>query len=234
MADSVNRWQGGGWQLRQLSPSAQFGLALLIFAASVLLRIAVDEVIPERLPFITFFPAVALATLLCGLWPAVLVLLLSAVVGVWWGQPSEGSLVAFRFWAILLFLITGGGVVGLVHYLTILLHRLNRQDEQLALINRELKHRIKNLFSITNSICQQTIKSGAPVEQMAKAASGRILAIASAQDLLSATASEGADLRSLVDALVTPVAPDSSRLEISGISARLPAEFDDAVRADTA
>ena len=184
-----------------------------------------DEVIPARLPFITFFPAVALAALLCVLWPAVLVLLLSAIVGVWWGQPSEGSLVAFRFWASSLFLILGGGVVGLVNYLTVLLDRLKRQDEQLALINRELKHRIKNLFSITNSICQQTIKSGAPAEQMAKAASGRILAIASAQDLLSTTASEGAELRSLVDALVTPVSPDRSRLQITGGAAKLPAEF---------
>jgi hypothetical protein len=199
-------------------------LALLIFAAAVLVRIMLDAVIPERLPFITFFPAIAFASLLCGLGPAVLVLLLSAVVGVWWGELYEGSVVAFRFWAGSLFLILGGGIVGLVSYLTVLLDRTRRQDEQLALINRELKHRIKNLFSITNSICQQTIKSGAPPEEISHAASGRILAIAAAQDLLSTTATEGADLRSLVDALVTPVAPHPSRLEILGDPAKLTAE----------
>jgi two-component system CheB/CheR fusion protein len=123
-----------------------------------------------------------------------------------------------------LFLVAGGGVLGLVSYLTTLLDRLKQRDEQLALINRELKHRIKNLFSITNSICQQTIRSGASREEMAKATSGRILAIASAQDLLSATAAEGANLRSLVDELVAPVAPHPSRLKIDGVATKLPAE----------
>lgn len=92
------------------------------------------------------------------------------------------------------------------------------------MINRELKHRIKNLFSIANSICLQTIKPGKSAEEMSKAVTGRIMAIAAAQDLLSVTASEGAELRELVTALVTPLAPDPSRLEVGGPAMRLPAD----------
>lgn len=99
-----------------------------------------------------------------------------------------------------------------------------RQDEQLTLINRELKHRIKNLFSITNSICLRTIKGGGSVEDMSQAVSGRILAIALAQDLLSATATEGADLGELVHALVATLATEPSCLDVEGPAVKLPVD----------
>ena len=44
----------------------RYGLALLIFAAAVVLRLWLDQLVPERLPFITFFPAVLLAAFFCG------------------------------------------------------------------------------------------------------------------------------------------------------------------------
>jgi two-component sensor histidine kinase len=51
---------------------------------------------------------------------------------------------------------------------------------------------------------------------MSRAASGRILAIASAQDLLSTTASEGAGLEELVQKLVSSLAPSPSRIRVEG------------------
>ena len=59
---------------------------------------------------------------------------------------------------------------------------------------------------------------------MARSVSGRIMAVAAAQDLLSAAAKEGADLHELVTALVKTLAPHESRLKISGRPARLPAD----------
>lgn len=47
-----------------------YALALLIFAAAIIARILLDYVVPERLPFITFFPAVLLAAYYCGLAPS--------------------------------------------------------------------------------------------------------------------------------------------------------------------
>jgi two-component sensor histidine kinase len=52
----------------------------------------------------------------------------------------------------------------------------------------------------------------------------RIQAVASAQDLLSATGDEGSDLRTLVDAVVKPLSPDASRLEVIGPQVLLPVE----------
>jgi two-component sensor histidine kinase len=209
---------------QQRSPLRNFSLALLILAAAVPLRIALDQLVPERLPFITFFPAVLLTALLCGLWPAIVVLVLSGLIGTWWASPAEGGVLLFRLSSFGLFLIVGAGLVAIAHYLTAILTRVKEQDEQLALINRELKHRIKNLFALTNSICLQTIKTGSSLDQMAKAVSGRIGAVAAAQDLLSVSASEGSDLRALVEALVAPLAPDKARLEIRGAAIKLPAD----------
>ena len=198
-----------------------YGLALLIFGAAVVLRVVLDAVIADRLPFITFFPAVLLATYLCGLWPGSMILVLSAFTGAFW---SVGDTVVFRSVGLALFLAIAGINVALVHYLQSAFARLRAQDRQLALINEELKHRIKNLFSITNAICQQSIRSGAPVEEMSRAVSGRIQAIAAAQDLLSVTATRGADLAELVAVLVHSLAPEPSRLRIDGGSVLLPAE----------
>ena len=111
-----------------------------------------------------------------------------------------------------------------MHGLRVSNHRSQQHEEQLELINRELKHRIKNLFTIAASICRQTIKSGGSSEEMTKAATGRIFAVASAQELLSVTSAQGADLVELVDALVRTVAPDPDRLRVAGASFRLEAQ----------
>lgn len=202
-----------------------YALALAIFAVALGARYLLDFVVPERLPFITFFPAVLVAAYFCGIGPAILVLVLSAVTGAAWTTPATGaSEIAFFIASFLLFVGLSGVNVALVHFLMTSLARVRQRDEQFALINRELKHRLKNLFSIANSVCLQTIKSGHVAEVMSQAVSGRLMAIAAAQDLLSATAAEGANLRELTAALVTTLAPDPSRLKVAGPPVQLPAD----------
>lgn len=202
-----------------------YALALLIFAVAIGARYLLDYVVPERLPFITFFPAVLVAAFFCGLWPSILVLVLSAAAGAAWTEaPAGASEIVFFVASFLLFIGLSGVNVALVHILMTTLEKLRQRDQQLGLINRELKHRIKNLFSIANSVCLQTIKSGKTVDDMSHSVSGRLMAIASAQDLLTATAADGADLHALTAALVTTLAPHPSRLEIDGPPTQLPAD----------
>ena len=199
-------------------------LALLIFAVAVLVRILLDFVVPERLPFISFFPAVLLAAFYCGIGPSILVVMLSAVVGSLWAEPTGISPAIFYLTSILLFGAVGGINIALVHFLMSSLAHVQQRDEQLALINRELKHRIKNLFSVANFVCLQTIKSGRSTDEMSAAVSGRIQAIASAQDLLGTTATGDAELDELVAALVATLAPESSRLKAAGPPTKLPSQ----------
>ena len=148
-------------------------------------------------------------------------MLSGGVTGALW-EPSVDDVARLLSFAI--FVVVAGLPVGLINSLRSALARIRQHDDQTELINRELKHRIKNLFSITNAICVQTIRSGAPVDAMARSVSGRIMAVAAAQDLLSSAAKEGADLHELVTALVKTLAPDENRLKISGKPARLPAD----------
>ena len=120
-----------------------YALALLIFAIALGARYLLDYVVPERLPFITFFPAVLIAAYFCGIGPAILVLILSAVAGAMWGEPSGSGEVSFFIASFLLFTVLSGVNVALVHGLTTTLARLRERDRQLEVINRELKHRIR-------------------------------------------------------------------------------------------
>jgi two-component sensor histidine kinase len=197
-----------------------YAYALAIFALAVIARALIDFVVPGRLPFITFFPAVFLAAYYLGRVP-LLVLVLSTLVGTAWADPTGESPIAFYIASALLFLVIAGMIVFFVDALKAAHEKLRRQDQQLEMVNRELKHRIKNLFAIADSVCQQTIRAGGSAKEMSRAVSGRILAIASAQDLLSTTATKGAELDELVQKLVSSVAPSPSRIRVEGEPFRL-------------
>ncbi len=201
----------------------RYAYALLIFSAALIARIALDLVIPGQLPFITFFPAVVAAAYFGGLRPGLMVLVLSSATGAVWLDPADGtSDLIVRLVGLVLFALLSG----LNLYLLTSLQHANglarTHEQQLALINRELKHRIKNLFSIAGSIAQQTVRSDKPPKEMSKAIAGRLNAVAAAQDLLSVTSDDGADVGELVTALVTPLAPKSEKLAVSGDPVRLP------------
>jgi two-component sensor histidine kinase len=201
-----------------------YAYGLAIFVLAVIARILIDFVVPERLPFITFFPAVFLAAYYLGRGPGLLVLVLSTLVGTAWTDPTGQSAITFYMASALLFLAVAGMIVFFVDALMVAQKKLRQQDQQLELINRELKHRIKNLFAIADSVCQQTINAGGSAKEMSRAVSGRILAIASAQDLLSTTATEGAEMKEIVGKLASSLAPTPSRIRVEGEPYRLPVD----------
>ena len=108
---------------------------------------------PSGCPSSPSFRAVLVAAFFCGLWPSILVLVLSAAAGAAWTEaPAGASEIVFFVASFLLFIGLSGVNVALVHILMTTLEKLRQRDQQLGLINRELKHRIKNLFSIANSV----------------------------------------------------------------------------------
>jgi two-component sensor histidine kinase len=199
----------------------RYAAALGIFVIALAARLLLDLIVPWRLPFITFFPAVFLAAYYLGSGSGVLVLALSTVAGTAWVDPSGHSPISLYATSALLFLLVAGVIVFVVDRLSTAHEKLSQQEKQLEMINRELKHRIKNLFAIADSVCQQTINAGGSAKEMTRAASGRLLAIASAQDLLSTTATEGADLTELVEKLASSLAPSPSKIRVEGHPLRL-------------
>lgn len=206
-----------------LTPSLDAGMgrsvlfALTFLAMAIVLRLVLDTLVPGRVPFITFFPSVMLTAFYCNVPVTVAALLVSAGIGtVWLDVPIGDSPPSFRVLGFALFMLFGGANAGVVIYLKDVLARLRERDRQLALINQELKHRMRNLFAVTSSICSRTAKYSTSIAEAVSGIQGRIAAVASAQDLLGVGGEKTSDLRALVDAVVRPLAPSPSRLTIEG------------------
>jgi len=85
--------------------------------------------------------------------------------------------------------------------------------ERTGLIVGEIQHRLKNIFASVLSIAAQTAQGRATTEEFMKAFEGRVLALATAHDLLSQH--DSADLAELVRRVVGPFA-SADALEVAG------------------
>src|SRR6266508_2142323 len=61
------------------NPVAAYGLAVVLVALASLMRWLVGESVGARVPFITFYPAIVVATLIGGLWPGIVATILSSL-----------------------------------------------------------------------------------------------------------------------------------------------------------
>jgi two-component sensor histidine kinase len=82
----------------------------------------------------------------------------------------------------------------------------------------ELKHRVKNGFTLTLSIAQQTFRTAATLADARAALTGRIAAMIRAQDLLGEGADDPVELREVVALTLTPHRPagDPGRIDVDG------------------
>ncbi len=214
------------WAVRHPGPrrlTLRLLIALALYATAVILRLLLDSVAPGHMPFITFFPAIALAAFYCGLWPLAALLLALAVTGSLWVRPAGLDPLVFRVTAGLLFAAPAIAVGGVVLYMRSVYGRLALREAQIALVNRELKHRLRNLLALISSICAQTVSS-APPAAAAAAITGRLQAVAAALDLLDIPATVGSDLGTLVAAVVAPIAPGPDLFTAAGPAVRIPVD----------
>jgi two-component sensor histidine kinase len=201
----------------------EYGIAFAIIVGGVLGRLALDQVIPDRLPFITFFPTVALVAYFCSRRTTLFALLVCTFAGLYWiDEPAGAHAWAYHAIGGAVFALTAWMIVYLVEELQRARRLSQAHEEQLELINRELTHRISNLFAIATSICQQTIRQGGTGEQIEAAIGDRLRALATAQRLLDVTSRRGAEMRALVLQVLEPMAPASDKLVLQGPEIHLP------------
>lgn len=86
----------------------------------------------------------------------------------------------------------------------------------------ELNHRVKNMLAIVQSIAFQTLRGAAVPEQVADTFAGRLRALSTAHDILTDQSWEGADLRDIALAALSPLVPDvPARVRVDGPPLRL-------------
>jgi two-component sensor histidine kinase len=96
-----------------------------------------------------------------------------------------------------------------------------RTQEQQRVLLREMNHRIKNLFAVAGGVVTLSARSAGTPNDLAKAVSERLAALARAHELtLPGVTGEKADrpatLPDLVRAIISPVADPDARITISG------------------
>jgi two-component sensor histidine kinase/PAS domain-containing protein len=91
-----------------------------------------------------------------------------------------------------------------------------KAEEQQQILHRELGHRMKNLLAIAQAITQQTLRQADSLKDGSAAVSARLHALARAQDILTATSWQAADIAAIVDTAMAPHQGDGGRIVARG------------------
>ncbi len=149
-ADAEGRTGGA---LPTLTGWAGWTFAAIAFGAALAARFVLDGSLPQGFPFLTFFPAVLLAALVAGPWPAAAVSVASFVSAWWWFIPpawsfeiNGGKALALAFFAVIA--AVDVVVIEAMRRALANLERERARSERLAERNatlfREMQHRVSN------------------------------------------------------------------------------------------
>lgn len=226
-------------------PLVAYPIAAVIFVTAALLRIFLLNGLPASMPFLTFFIAVLLATLIAGTGPGLLVVAASLVFAwsFYFSQSAQYTpfdlavaLSAFGLMAVL--------IVMVVHLLNRKVeHLLDERDRnegllqesalgelQLEQLNVELRHRLKNTFAVIGGLVSQSARYSRDVPSFATALSGRLSAMGTAMDLVATRSFLGASLNELIaDTLRPLVPPGAGRLTVKGADGMVPGDVTNAL-----
>lgn len=99
--------------------------------------------------------------------------------------------------------------------------QMHAGEERYRMLAGELNHRIKNLLAMVSGIVNQSLRgSDEPLGMVKRRLSDRLQALAAAQDVLMMASRHGADLRQLVEVVLSPHR-SGERLTVDGPSVTL-------------
>jgi two-component sensor histidine kinase len=190
--------------------------------AAAVLRWSLDPLLAGQLPFVTFFPAVLLASIWGGTWAGVTAVALTlAVAGTSWGGLAAG----LRFEvlpaaSLIAFIAFGGVVVFLSDLLRATLKDLARSERQAKLLASEMRHRVKNALAMASAVSRQTARTATSVPEYQALLEGRLDALAHAPEYGSER--DPPELRVLLAQVLDPFG--LHRFERSGPALTFPAQ----------
>lgn len=196
--------------------------ATLAVAAPVAARMALSSWV-SGLPFLTFFPAVLVATIFLGWRWGALVLAASAITANYMFQPP---LMAFALTSPELvatgsFIAIGALIVWAAEALRRSVIQLEAASRREAELNLELQHRVNNNLALMQALARQTARHAPSVEAFYTTFSERLLAVSEANRVLSRPALDVAVLPELVEVALKPF-QGKGTISIDGPLCRLP------------
>lgn len=94
-------------------------------------------------------------------------------------------------------------------------------EEQQAVLNIELSHRLKNTLALVQSIAVQTLRNTSDVDAAREALSQRLVALGKAHDILLAAGHESAEVSEVVRGALSPHADAAERFRFEGPAFRI-------------
>jgi two-component sensor histidine kinase len=161
-------------------------------------------------PFLTFLPAVALATLFCGRWQAGLVIVLAGATSAWlWLPPVDFSAASFTTaLSLTLFVLVALFELVLVDALYLVSRNNVVQQQQMAsllrlreIIAREMRHRVANQLHLVTAMLggsQGRIDGGAKIGDVIGQVTRRLSSITRLQRIIDEGVSQQRGLASLL------------------------------------
>jgi two-component sensor histidine kinase len=199
-----------------------YALAFVCAGVATVLRIAIDPYV-VGVQFITFFPAVIVATLISGFGAGLFCAVLSTGAAIFFVLPPRLSFYIdhpAEVLGVLLFILVGLSNVILITGLRFAVERYREREEKERLLMREVNHRAKNMLSLVQAIAHRTAAQNP--EDFAERFSERIQALSANQDLLVRDEWKGVDIRDLVHAQLAHFADlIGSRIVVDGPGLRL-------------
>lgn len=139
----------------------RYGIAVAAFATALLLRFALQEVLPPGFPYLTFFPAVILTAFIAGTRPGILCATLSGIAAWYFFIPPFGvfgmdvqTAFALGFYAFIV-----GVDIALFHFMFKAADQLRSEREVTARLYerqrtmfQELQHRVANNMTVVAAL----------------------------------------------------------------------------------
>jgi len=143
-------------RLRPLRQHPWFGFAagLGVFAIAFMLRFWAGGLLDD-VPFITLFPGILIAALLGGLQVGIVVAILSLIAAWFFFIPPQHSWAIGSpagFLTLLLFCVTAGIQLFVIETLNRTVDRLSDERDRVAVLFRELQHRVANNMAFVASL----------------------------------------------------------------------------------
>jgi two-component sensor histidine kinase len=198
--------------LRPHSPAA-FAFAILCVGIATLVRLLVDVVTPQAVPFATYFPAVLAATLIGGRTAGGLATLLSAVIAWYVFIPPRFVWTVItrpEGISLILFVVACSTIIWIADQYRRVLRRLDEEEHYRQVVVGELGHRVKNKLATIQAILRHELRSDAKTWD---SVSGRLRALSATDDLLLQPDRDSIEMRELLALELNPYGENRVRMQ---------------------
>ena len=194
--------------------------AALAVALPTFLRLAIDGG-ANGIPFVTYFPAIMLAAVFLDWRYASLTAIASAVVAkrVFIGGPVLIEMDIAYLLIIGMFFLSCALLIVIGETLRRTLRRLDAAASTQEMLSDELRHRVRNVLTVVQSIAAMTRRNHS--DDFWEAFTGRLTALAGASDLIGTAEWETCRIPDLIEQAIKPFAANGN-IRLDGPACRLP------------